>query len=117
MMLDDISVDRRKLNSGSWMDLGASKFLIAHCSKPEFKIDLAIKMGDKGFVSLYDLCEVLSEHILLDWKFVKQPNGEYLEYTPALAIHALITNAELRDFVEERSQDYKYFQRVDCEPN
>lgn len=116
-MLDDINIDRQSVDKGCWMSLGASEFLIAHCEKPEFKIALSMKLGDKGFISLYDLCQVLSEHVLLGWRFVKQPNGEYLEYTPDLAIHALITNAELRDFVEARSQDYTYFQRVACESN
>ena len=108
-MLDQIRIDYDKVNNGQWMRLRNSEFLIAHTSKESFKADLTMKLNRQGFISLGDLCEILADHILLSWRSVKQPSGGDLDYTRDFAAYALLSNTELRDFVEERSQDLAYF--------
>ena len=110
MSLDSVVIDYGKVQNGSWMKLKQSEFLVAHAGKESFKLALSVKLNDQGYIGLYDLCEILADHIFLSWRSVKQPNGEDLDYTRELAIYALVSNAELRDFIEVRSQDLSYFQ-------
>lgn len=102
-MLDKIEIDQKKANEGVWVSLLESKFLIASVEGKKFK-QAILDLGSKP-LSDDDLIRVMSESILLDWQCVKDPDGDWLQYSNQLAAIALTTNDAVRKFVDSVSTD------------
>lgn len=109
-MLNDVIIDYDKVNRGIWRELGLSSFLVAHTCNERFKSDLVISLNGSTSIEKTAFCKILADCILLDWRGVKQPDGQDLKYTKSLATYALLTNQELFDFVESVSNDLSLYQ-------
>lgn len=108
-MLNGINIDFEAIEYGRWFDLLGSSFLIACTANKIFRT--AIVTAQKP-LTISELCNILSDCILLDWNNVKSPTGENVEYTKSLASYALMTNDELRSFVDTVSTDSSRFVKV-----
>jgi len=97
-MLNNIELNQHKINNGVWMPLLASSFLIASVENKRFKE----KIFDHGQIKLTDdeMCEIIAETILLDWKDVKDPTGADLPYDKSVAVIALKTCEPLKALVD-----------------
>lgn len=84
-------------NTGAWFFIRRSKFKIRF-------VDEAFKLAVRerttmGLISIDDFCELLAEHIVIDWADVKDPNGQDLAYTKPLCKLALLQNDVLLNSV------------------
>lgn len=106
-MLSNIKFDADKIENGVWVSLLNSEFLIASVENSKFKHTVF----ESRFVAISDefYCKILADTILLDWRNVKDPNGDDLPYSKALAEIALKSNFEVRALVDSVSTTLKYF--------
>lgn len=110
-MLNDVNIDTSALTQGRWFKLGKTDLLIAHISNRYFRNAIASKTIN-GAISIRDACNALADGILLNWSGVKHLDGTDVIYTVEMAAYALMTNDELRGFVELISADIKNFEGI-----
>ncbi len=106
-MLNQISIDKSKIDNGVWVNLHNSKFLIASVDSRAFKNEIFKYRNTPMTDQLF--CKILANTILLDWSDVKEPNGSFLQYSKDFAEIALLTNADVRSLVDHVSTNLKYF--------
>jgi hypothetical protein len=106
-MLNNIAFNADAIKNGVWVQLQQSSFLVASVENSKFKSAI-FDHGRKQFTD-DEFCSILAKFILLDWRDVKQPNGEDLAYSEELAKIALMSNDEVRMLVDHVSTDLKYF--------
>lgn len=106
-MLNDVNIDSDAMIKGRWFNIGNSEFLVAHVSSPAF-VEAVTRCG--ATITVSQLCKAMSEFLLLDWKQVKNIDGSWLEYTPENSYIAIVSNVQLREFVESVSNDISKFQ-------
>lgn len=106
-MLNNISISSVKINQGVWQRVFQSEFLIASVNCDAFKQ----RIMDLGSTPVTEsvLVEIMADTILLDWRNVKDPQGDDLEYTRELAVIALTTNDSVRSIVDKISTNLKYY--------
>lgn len=110
-MINDVNIDTDKIRNGAWFKIKNSSFLIAHQSKPQYEFSLRELFSRRSSVDDPTMCELISQHLLLDWKNVKKPDGSDLAYSKSVAHKALLANTELKDFVSRCSKDLTNFMK------
>jgi len=106
-MLNGINIDPDKISNGVWVDIVGSSFLIACVENAQFK-NSVFRHGVSE-ISDAEYCKILADTILLDWRNVKDPDGNDLTYTKELAVIALTTNNDVRVLVDSVSTNLSYF--------
>ena len=109
-MLNHISISQEKINNGVWCPLLKSSFLIASVDSDRFK--QAILDYGSGEMPDRELVAIMAKTLLLDWRNVKDPDGNDLPYSEQMAIIALSTSDAVRSFVDSVSTNIGFY----CEP-
>ncbi len=113
-MFDVNCVDSEAKVQGTWREFSGGSFKIAHMSSLSFQRHLnklqqpyrkKIESGKiDPQISLEILCAAMSRHILLNWKGVVSA-GKEIKYDETSAYSVLMSNDDLREFVQETSLD------------
>lgn len=106
-MLCDVNIDNDAMINGRWFSVRNSQFKIAHVSNPAF-VEAINRCGIH--VTVKQLCQAMSQFLLLDWKDVKQPDGSDLPFNAENSFIAISRSDEVREFVEKISGDISKFQ-------
>lgn len=114
--------DKSKEVDGVWKEFQGARFRIASSQSTVYKkalVRLAKKQGNKKEVDIDEnislLCEAMAEGLLLDWEDVgfidDKGNLQEVPYSKEKAKEALITNYDLREFVQEVADDLEEYKR------
>jgi len=119
-MFDLDGVNNDGTNNGVWVEFNGGEFLIAHTSSLKFQREFSklqqphIKKIERGTldpkITTDILCKAMARALLLDWKNVGS-NDAPVEYTQDLAYKVLVSNPELREFVQDTSLNIDNFKR------
>ena len=111
-MLNNVKLNTDGIRNGLWFGLGKTELKIAHSSNQRFKGALASKLVD-GKISVKDACKAMAEGILVDWKSLKHLDGSDVPYSIDMATYALLTNKDLREYVETVSSNLENYEVED----
>lgn len=120
--------DTKKVNAqkdGVWATLGESSFKIAHIGNLKFqrilnrlqaphRKEIAKGTLDPG-ISKKLLSEAMAKGLVLDWKDVVDADGKDVPFDEGICEKCLYNNDEVRDFVQEFSQDMANFKTEELE--
>jgi len=108
-MLNQVDLNADEMRTGRWFKLGKTELKIAHVSNKIFKSAVAKYTADNQ-ISVKDACKAMAEGLLVDWKELKHIDNSDVPYTAEMATYALLTNIELREFVESTASNLENFE-------
>lgn len=113
--------DLSSTEDGVWTEFDGAKFKIAHMSNMKFQRALArqqqphrrkLESGTLDPKLNRDIvARAMSEGILLDWKNVKNSDGQDVDYTSDRGFIALQKNVEFREYVSEFAMNLQNFKQ------
>ena len=108
-MLNGVQLNADGIKHGLWFALGKTELKIAHSSNAKFKAAIVSRITN-GQMSVQKACAALAEGVLVDWRSLKHIDGSDVPYSVDMAAYALLTNKDLREFVERVSSDLENYE-------
>lgn len=102
-----------------WVEFEGGELLIAYSGNMQFQRkfnDMQLPHRKKIAKGTLDpkiqrsiLCESIAAHVLVGWRKIGDAEGNLIEYSPETATAALISNPDLREFVQDYSMEFTNF--------